>query len=89
MTDLTPALICRAGAALFGPEWQAPMAALVGVDERSVRRVAQAARMGRPYAVKGDWRTPLADALRKAPLDFELRAREAAEVAKLFEPDAE
>lgn len=89
MTELTPALICRAGSALFGPEWQAPMAALVGVNERTVRRVSYAARMGRPYAFKGDWRTPLAEALRKAPLALELRAREAAEVSKLFEPDAE
>ena len=89
MTDLTPDLICRAGVALYGREWQAPLAALVGVDERTVRRLSSAVRMGKPYAYKGDWRTPILSALKDAPLAFELRAREAADVYELLSTDPE
>jgi hypothetical protein len=84
MTDLTPDLFCRAGVALFGEEWQAPVAALLGVNDRTVRRVAHAARNGAPYAINPGWRPELAEALRKASLQHELRAREAAEVARLL-----
>ncbi len=84
MTELTPDLVCRAGTALFGEEWQAPTAALLGVNDRTIRRVASAARTGVPYAVNAGWRPELAEALRKASLQHELRAREAAEVAQLL-----
>lgn len=84
MTELTPQLVHRAGVALYGDEWQAPVAALLGVNDRTIRRVAQAARQGTPYAVNQGWRPELAEALRKAALQHELRGREAAEVAQLL-----
>ncbi|GAW42436.1 hypothetical protein SH203_02852 [Brevundimonas sp. SH203] len=88
MTDLTPDLVCRAGAALFGREWQAPLAALLNVNDRTIRRIASAARQGQPYTINQNWRAELATALSRASLDHELKAREASEVAAILRDDA-
>ena len=83
--ELTPELFCRAGAALYGSEWQMPTARLLDVDPRRIRRIAQAAREGRPYDINQNWRAELAAAVRRAATDHELRGREAEAVARLLE----
>lgn len=88
MTDLTPDLVCRAGTALFGREWQAPLAALLNVNDRTIRRIASAARQGQPYTINQNWKGELATALSRAALDHELKGREAQEVAELLRGDA-
>jgi hypothetical protein len=42
-------LVASFGERLFGAEWASPMARLTGTNERTVRRVRQAAREGRDY----------------------------------------
>lgn len=84
MTDLTPDLLCRAGIALHGREWQAPLAQTLGVNDRTIRRIAAAARQGEPYPINANWRGELVAALKKAALDHELRGREAQDVAELL-----
>ncbi|HEV2530935.1 hypothetical protein [Phenylobacterium sp.] len=42
-------IVAEAGEELFGSEWAAPMARLTDTNERTVRRVRQAAREGRDY----------------------------------------
>lgn len=52
----TPATIARIGIALYGAEeWQAPLARLLQVNPRTIRKIAQAARDGTPYAVNPHW----------------------------------
>jgi hypothetical protein len=54
MTDRPPhasELVARAGAAIFGPEWQNPLARALGMNERTMRRLAAAARDGEPYPI--------------------------------------
>lgn len=34
---MTPELLSRLGLALYGPEWQTPLAAALGVSDRTVR----------------------------------------------------
>lgn len=48
---ITPALFAQAGEALFGPEWKRPLAQLLGMNERTVFRIAKAAREGEDYPV--------------------------------------
>jgi len=80
MAQLTPDLVARAGIALFGEEWQMPLARLLGVADRTVRRVAQAARDGSDYQVNQGWAAEIVEALKPIPLERQIQARYAAEV---------
>lgn len=78
---LTPDLIARAGIALYGEHWQMPLAReVLGVSDRTVRRVAMAARTGEPYLVNQEWTPRIIAALRPIPLEREIQGRYAAEV---------
>lgn len=44
-----PAIIAAAGRVLFGEQWQVPLAQLLGINERTMRRIAQAEREGADY----------------------------------------
>lgn len=46
-----PQLIAAAGRALFGAQWQVPLAQALGINERTMRRIAQAEREGDDYRV--------------------------------------
>lgn len=80
MAELTPELVRRAGIALYGPDWQMPLSRLLGVNERTVRRLAQAVRDGTPYRVTQGWADPIREALEPVPLEREMQGRFAAEV---------
>lgn len=80
MSQLTPDLVRRAGIALYGEEWQSPLARLLGVADRTVRRVAQAARDGSDYQVNQGWAVDIRAALKPIPVERELQGRFAAEV---------
>lgn len=87
MTDartLSPDLVRRAGVALYGEHWQAPLARALVVDERTMRRVAQAEREGRPYDINPAWAPKIAKLLSKIPLEREIQARFAREVLELL-----
>jgi hypothetical protein len=77
---LTPDLVARAGMALYGDEWQMPLARLLNVNQRTMRRVAQAAREATPYQVNQGWASEIKAALQPVPLERKLQARYAAEV---------
>lgn len=81
---LTADLFARAGRALFGDEWQNPLADLLGMNPRTVRRIAKAAREGEDYPVNETLAPVLADHLRSAATDAKARAKEAEAVAKLL-----
>lgn len=82
---LTPELVCRIGFAIFGREWQAPLARLLGVNARTVRHVAAAAGRGTDYRVNQDWLPRLLPHLRPVARDYELRGRDAEALLRLFE----
>lgn len=46
---LLPELIADAGRALYGEEWGIPLANALGLNPRTVQRIAQAAREGEGY----------------------------------------
>ena len=77
---LTPELMQRAGVALYGEHWQMPLARLLGVSDRTVRRIAQAARMGEPYRIHQSWAPAIKAALQPIPREREVQARFAEEV---------
>lgn len=79
-TALTPDLVARAGIALYGEHWQMPLARLLNVADRTVRRVAQAARTGDDYQVNQAWAAEIVAALQPIPLEREIQGRYAAEV---------
>lgn len=81
---LTPDLVCRAGHALFGEEWQSPLARMLDVNDRTIRRIAKAAREGADYTVNAAWAVELRTALERTAKDRELEARAAKEVAQLL-----
>lgn len=56
-------IVSDAGEELFGPEWAAAMARLTDTNERTVRRVRQAARDGRDYPAARGLLAALADRL--------------------------
>ena len=60
-----PELIASAGRALFGAQWQVPLAQLLGVNERTMRRIAQAEREGADYPFAPGALADLAQALRE------------------------
>ena len=44
-------VFAQAGEAMFGEEWKSPMADLLGMDVRTVRRIAKAAWEGAEYPI--------------------------------------
>ena len=60
---MTPQLFAQAGEALFGPEWKQPLADLIGMNVRTVRRIAAAAREGEDYPVNESLGPTLAEHL--------------------------
>ena len=82
---LTAELFARAGRAMFGDEWQNPMAALIGMNPRTVRRISAAARDGLPYDMNQTLCPLLAEHLRISAVAAKDRAKEAQVVARLLE----
>lgn len=81
---LTADLFARAGRALFGDEWQNPLADLLGMNPRTVRRIAKAAREGEDYPVNETLAPVLAKHLMAAAVEAKCRAREAEALARLL-----
>lgn len=84
---LTPQLFAEAGRALFGEEWQNPTAALLGINPRTVRRIAAAARDGVAYDVNQTLAPLLAQHLADRAIRAEAEAVEARRLAKLLSAD--
>lgn len=64
MTDTNAQLVARAGQALYGErDWQSPLARALGVNLRTVQRVAKAAEDGEDYAAARAWLSDLAHLL--------------------------
>jgi|GEM_PF-5403251 len=82
---ITPELFARAGRALFGEEWQNPLADLLGMNQRTIRRIAKAAREGEDYPVNETLGPVLAEHLRTAVILAKARANEAEALANLLE----
>lgn len=68
-------LVADAGRALYGDDWQNPLARLLGINERTMRRIAAAAREGEAYPVAPG-------ALRDLLAELEQRRGALAEVAE-------
>lgn len=77
---LTAQLVCRAGEALYGEHWQMPLAKLLGVNDRTIRRLVSKVRNGEPYQVNQAWAPEIKAALQPVPREREIQARYAAEV---------
>lgn len=82
---ITPQLFAQAGETLFGPEWKRPLADLLGMHERTVFRIAKAARDGTEYRISPSLGPALAEHLRAAVAPLRARASQAEELAKLLE----
>lgn len=85
MDKLTPDLVARAGIAVYGEKWQMPLAARLGMSDRNMRRIAQAARDGKDRPVPQDWIPVLVEILKPIPLERKVQARYAAEVLEALE----
>ena len=77
-------LFAAAGQALFGDEWKRPLASLLGMNDRTVFRIAAAARDGADYPVNPDLGPILAAHLTQRATQAEAQAKEARRVAKLL-----
>lgn len=62
---ITPTLFVKAGETLFGEEWRQPLADLLGINVRTVRRIGVAAREGAEYPVQPEFGPRLAVHLRE------------------------
>jgi hypothetical protein len=53
MTDQphASALLAEAGRALYGADWQSPLARRLGLNLRTVQRISAAAASGEPYPI--------------------------------------
>jgi hypothetical protein len=79
VTDLHPThaqTLATFGERLFGEEWAAPLARLTDTNERTVRRVRQAAREGREYPAARGLLAALGDRLAALQHDLEPFARD-------------
>ena len=81
---ITAALFAQAGEALSGQEWKRPLAELLSMNERTVFRIAKAARDGEDYPVSPSLGPVLANHLRRAAAAYRDRAEEAERLAKLL-----
>lgn len=77
-------LFADAGQALFGVEWKRHLAALLGMNDRTVFRIAAAARDGAEYPVNPDLRPILAEHLARRATEAETQAKEARRLAKVL-----
>lgn len=82
---ITPELFAQAGQALFGAEWKRPLAELLGMNERTVFRIAAAARDGTPYPIPASLGPALADHLRGRGVAARAEADAADRLADLLE----
>lgn len=81
---ITPALFAQAGEALFGQEWKRPLAELLSMNERTVFRIAKAARDGENYPLSASLGSVLAGHLRDSAGSFRDRADRAEALAALL-----
>lgn len=81
---INPQLFAQAGEVLYGPEWKQPMADLLGMNVRTVRRIAKACRDGDDYPVNATVGPVLAKHLRQAVVGLRGRAELAEDLAKLL-----
>lgn len=63
---------------MFGPDWRQPLAELIGMNIRTVRRISAALREGEDYPINPTLAPLLAEHLRA----YAQRSREAAEGAE-------
>lgn len=82
---LTPDLFAQVGQALFGAEWKRPLAVLIGMNERTVFRIAKAAKDGEPYQINETLAPTLAALLRERARAASAEAQEAERLARLLE----
>jgi hypothetical protein len=77
VTAETPAstLLAMAGAALHGPDWAAPLARDLGLNDRTIRRIKAAALAGKTYPIAPGALDQAAGALR-------LKGRQLVELAE-------
>lgn len=81
---ITPTLFAEAGEAMFGPEWKRPLAELLGIADRTVFRIAKAARDGEDYPLNPKLGPTLAAHLREAAAKARLRADRAEDLAAVL-----
>lgn len=77
-------LFADAGRALFGDEWKRLLAALLGMNDRTVFHIAAAAHDGADYPVNPDLGAILAEHLARRATEAETQAKEARRLAKLL-----
>lgn len=83
---INPTLFAQAGEALFGTEWKRPLANLLGMNERTVFRIAKAARDGEDYPVSSSLAGRLHLEMQKAlSRDAEKRETQQSLVRKLYD----
>lgn len=63
---ISPQLFVEAGQALFGDDWKNPLADALGMNSRTVRRIASAAREGEDYPINPGLAPALAELLRSS-----------------------
>lgn len=85
--QITATLFVEAGRALFGDEWKRPLAALLEMNERTVFRIAAAARTGEGYRINPAIGPVLAEHLARRADQAEAQAVEARRLAKLLSAD--
>lgn len=76
-------LIARAGLALYGEEWAAPLARALELNERTVRRIKAAAGAGAAYPVAPGALADLARLLRRREAELQSLAGELEGMAPL------
>lgn len=77
-------LFAEAGQALFGDEWKRPLATLLDMNERTVFRIAAAARNGEDYQINAAIGPVLARHLADHATEAEAQASEARRLAELL-----
>lgn len=82
---ITAALFTKAGETLFGEDWRQPLADLLGMNIRTVRRIGAAARDGMEYPVNESLGPILAAYLKERARTAVAQAQEAERLAKLLE----
>lgn len=75
--SINPQLFTAAGETLYGEEWKQPLADLLGMNVRTVRRIAKAAKDGEPYPVHPSLAATLAEHLRNHAKRARTQAAEA------------